>query len=71
MADESFGGGMRDQLMQMLEYRVVLGALVTTMDGLVITHEGSARGDRALAGLRRRRTGIDRQGRRGRGPTPQ
>ena len=40
MADESFGGGMRDQLMQMLEYRVVLGALVTTMDGLVITHAG-------------------------------
>jgi len=31
---------MRDQLMQMLEYRVVLGALVTTMDGLVITHAG-------------------------------
>ncbi len=40
MADESPGGGMRDQLMEMLEYRVVLGALVTTMDGLVITHAG-------------------------------
>jgi predicted regulator of Ras-like GTPase activity (Roadblock/LC7/MglB family) len=40
MADESFGGGMRDHLMELLEYRVVLGALVTTMDGLVITHAG-------------------------------
>jgi predicted regulator of Ras-like GTPase activity (Roadblock/LC7/MglB family) len=40
MADESPGGGLRDQLMQMLEYRVVIGALVTTMDGLVITHAG-------------------------------
>jgi predicted regulator of Ras-like GTPase activity (Roadblock/LC7/MglB family) len=40
MADESFGGGMREQLMDLLEYRVVLGALVTTMDGLVITHAG-------------------------------
>lgn len=40
MADESPGGGLRDQLMQMLEYRVVIGALVTTIDGLVITHAG-------------------------------
>lgn len=40
MADESPGGGLRDQLMQMLEYRVVIGALVTTMDGLVVTHAG-------------------------------
>lgn len=40
MTDESPGGGLRDQLMQMLEYRVVIGALVTTMDGLVITHAG-------------------------------
>jgi predicted regulator of Ras-like GTPase activity (Roadblock/LC7/MglB family) len=40
MTDDSPGGGMRDQLMQMLEFRVVLGALVTTMDGLVITHAG-------------------------------
>lgn len=40
MTDDTPGGGMRDQLMQMLEYRVVLGALVTTMDGLVITHAG-------------------------------
>lgn len=40
MTNESPGGGLRDQLMQMLEYRVVIGALVTTMDGLVITHAG-------------------------------
>jgi len=40
MADEGFGGGMREQLMDLLEYRVVLGALITTMDGLVITHAG-------------------------------
>ncbi|HEX5166542.1 MAG TPA: roadblock/LC7 domain-containing protein [Thermomicrobiales bacterium] len=40
MVDESPAGGLRDQLMQMLEYRVVLGAVVTTMDGLVITYAG-------------------------------
>jgi len=40
MTDETPGGGMRDQLMEMLEYRVVLGAIVTTMDGLLITHAG-------------------------------
>lgn len=40
MTDETPGGGMRDRLMRMLEYRVVLGAVVTTMDGLLITHAG-------------------------------
>ncbi|HUG14047.1 MAG TPA: roadblock/LC7 domain-containing protein [Thermomicrobiales bacterium] len=31
---------MNQLLMELLEYRVVLGALVTTMDGLVIAHAG-------------------------------
>lgn len=31
---------MSDQLMEMLEYRVVLGSLVTTLDGLVVAHAG-------------------------------
>ncbi len=31
---------MNEKLMDMLEYRVVLGALVTTLDGLVIAHAG-------------------------------
>lgn len=40
MAHDTPGGGLRDNLMKMLEYRVVLGALVTTMDGLLVTHAG-------------------------------
>ena len=40
MTDDGPGGGMRDLLMELLEFRVVLGALVTTMDGLVIAHAG-------------------------------
>jgi predicted regulator of Ras-like GTPase activity (Roadblock/LC7/MglB family) len=40
MTDGQPGGGMQDQLMSLLEFRVVLGALVTTMDGLVVSHAG-------------------------------
>lgn len=31
---------MYDRLLALLEYRVVLGALVTTLDGLVVSHAG-------------------------------
>jgi hypothetical protein len=34
------GSGMYDQLLRLLEYRVVLGALVTTLDGLVVASAG-------------------------------
>jgi hypothetical protein len=34
------GSGMDDQLLRLLEYRVVLGALVTTLDGLVVALAG-------------------------------
>jgi predicted regulator of Ras-like GTPase activity (Roadblock/LC7/MglB family) len=34
------GIGMTDQLMSLLEFRVVLGALITTIDGLVVAHAG-------------------------------
>lgn len=31
---------MNERLMDMLEYRVVLGVLVTSLDGLVVAHAG-------------------------------
>ncbi len=34
------GLGISGQLMSILEYRVVLGALITTLDGLVVAHVG-------------------------------
>lgn len=39
---------MSDVLMGMLEYRVVLGALVTTLDGLVVAHAGLSPDDAEL-----------------------
>lgn len=40
MTDTTRGGGMQHILMDLLEYRVVLGAVVTTLDGLLIAHAG-------------------------------
>jgi len=34
------GVTMNDRLLDLLEYRVVLGALVTSLDGLVVAHAG-------------------------------
>lgn len=45
---ETRGIGLSDQLMTMLEYRVVLGALVTTLDGLVVAHAGLSTEDAEL-----------------------
>jgi hypothetical protein len=42
------GVGMTDQLMTLLEYRVVLGALITTNDGLVVAHAGLSSEDADL-----------------------
>jgi predicted regulator of Ras-like GTPase activity (Roadblock/LC7/MglB family) len=36
---------MQQTLMTLLEYRVVLGALVTTLDGLVVAHAGLSSSD--------------------------
>jgi predicted regulator of Ras-like GTPase activity (Roadblock/LC7/MglB family) len=37
---EQGGQALDRQLLELLEYRVVLGALVTTLDGLVVGHAG-------------------------------
>jgi predicted regulator of Ras-like GTPase activity (Roadblock/LC7/MglB family) len=40
MTETAPGGGMQRILLDMLEYRVVLGAVVTTLDGLLVAHAG-------------------------------
>jgi hypothetical protein len=38
--DRDRGVTMNERLLQLLEYRVVLGVLVTSLDGLVVAHAG-------------------------------
>src|SRR5688572_19821822 len=38
--DRDRGVTMNERLLDMLEYRVVLGVLVTSLDGLVVAHAG-------------------------------
>jgi predicted regulator of Ras-like GTPase activity (Roadblock/LC7/MglB family) len=40
MTDTARGGGMQQILLDLMEYRVVLGAVATTLDGLLVAHAG-------------------------------
>ena len=40
MTEPGPGAAMNDQLMGLLEFRVVIGALVTTLDGLLVAQAG-------------------------------
>lgn len=51
---------MQQLLMELLEYRVVLGALITTLDGLVIAHAGlNSEDTELLAAASTSQTGDD------------
>lgn len=60
MSGAGASGGMQGLLMDLLEYRVVLGALVTTLDGLVIANAGLSPDDtEMLAAASSSQTGDD------------
>lgn len=48
MSHVTTSGGIQQILMELLEYRVVLGSLITTLDGLVIAHSGLNQDDTEL-----------------------
>lgn len=60
MSNATASGGIQQILMDLLEYRVVLGSLVTTLDGLVIAHSGLNPDDtELLAAVSSAQTGVD------------
>lgn len=60
MSNATTSGGIQQILMELLEYRVVLGSLVTTLDGLVIAHSGLDTDDtELLAAASSAQTGAD------------
>lgn len=58
---DSGSDGWDTQLLELLEYRVVLGVLMTTLDGLVIAHAGLTAEDAELLAATQVAPGNDEQ----------